>query len=117
MRFPIEMFEAEVAVPGPPSISIGNLFMFNIDLLWFIIPMSIFRPCIETRLMRRVEREVEKNLSRIASQQTTAINCCSATVEAQAMASVKVQINTVEGMLSRTQSEADEIREAIDYTT
>jgi GTP-binding protein EngB required for normal cell division len=115
MRFKVERFEPGVGTPGSPLISIGNLFMFNIDLLWFIIPMSIFRPWFERRLLRRVAWEVEKNLSRIASQWTESVNRCIKQIETQAIVSVKEQIDTVEAMLSGTLSDVNEIKEAIEY--
>jgi hypothetical protein len=114
MKFTPEPFDAEVRKPAAPPISIGNLYMFSIDLLWFLIPMTIFRPWIEKRLLRRVPLEVEKNLSRLASQWTDAINSSIEKIEKQAISAVQGQIATVESMLSRSHSEAGDLRSALE---
>jgi hypothetical protein len=85
MEFTLAPFEVEIGWPSVPDVSISNLFMFNIDLLWFLIPMSIFRPIIERRLLRRVPLEVEKNLSRLTSQWTRVINAAIERVQKDAI--------------------------------
>lgn len=111
MRFTPEPFEVEVRRPSRPDISISGLFMIDIDLLWFLIPMTLFRPWIEKRLLARVPEEVHKNLSRLASQWTDAVNASMDRIEKAAIRSVQDQISTVESLLSKTQSEAQHIRE------
>jgi len=110
MQFTPEPFEVEVKKPSRPSIAIGNPFMFDIDLLWFVIPMKIFRPWIEKRLLARVPQEAAKNMSRLASQWTDAVNDSIAGIECAAIKSVQEQIVTVESLLSKTKSEAEQIR-------
>jgi signal recognition particle receptor subunit beta len=113
MQFDPEPFEVELEKPARPNISISSPFMFDIDLLWFVIPMAIFRPWIEKRLMARIEPEVEKNMSRLASQWTEAVNTRIAALEAKAVRTVQEQILTVEALLSKTGSEAEQIRRDI----
>ncbi|HPC32584.1 MAG TPA: hypothetical protein PK175_05035, partial [Syntrophales bacterium] len=36
-------WKLEVTPPARPDISIGQVFLFHFDLLWFLIPMAIFR--------------------------------------------------------------------------
>jgi hypothetical protein len=74
IRFSPGPLQSEVKKPSVPDTSISNLFMFNTDLLSFIIPMAIFRPWAEKHLMGRIPYEIEKNLSRLASQWTDGIN-------------------------------------------
>lgn len=106
-------FEFEVKKPAAPAISVSNPYMFNIDLLWFVIPMFIFRPWVERHLLGRIHWEVEKNLSRLASQWTEGINAAIISMMRQAERSVKEQSLTVEHLLSRTQSEAEVIKSAL----
>lgn len=106
-------FEFEVKKPAAPAISVSNPYMFNIDLLWFVIPMFIFRPWVERHLLGRIHWEVEKNLSRLASQWTEGINEAILSMMRQAERNVKEQILTVERLLSRTQSEAEAIKGAL----
>jgi GTP-binding protein EngB required for normal cell division len=106
--------EFEVRKPATPAISVSNAYMFSVDLLWFVVPMSIFRPRIERHLLGRIRWEVEKNLSRLASQRTEGINAAIFSMMRQAERSVKEQILTVEHLLSGTRSEARAIRSALD---
>lgn len=112
-RLTAEPFDIELRKPAAPDIRISNLFMFNTDLLWFIIPMSVFRPWADRHFLKRIPDEVAKNLSRVASQWTERINAAIQTIQREAEKSIREQISTVESLLSRTQSEVEEIRSAI----
>jgi len=112
-RFTVEPFDIELRKPAAPDIRISNLFMFNTDLLWFIIPMSVFRSWADRHFLKRIPDEVAKNLSRVASQWTERINAAIQTIQREAEKSIREQISTVESLLSRTQSEVEEIRSAI----
>jgi GTP-binding protein EngB required for normal cell division len=106
--------EFEVKKPAAPMVSVSNVYMFSVDLLWFVVPMFIFRPWIERHLLGRICWEVEKNLSRLASQWTEGINAAIFSMMRQAERSVKEQLLTVEHLLTRTRSEAGAIRSALD---
>jgi hypothetical protein len=114
IRFAPGQFESEIGKPSAPSIAIGNLFVFNTDLLWFIIPMAIFRPWAVRHFLGRIPYEIEKNLSRLASQWTDRINTAILRMQREAEKSVRDQIATVESLLSRTESEAEDIRSALE---
>ncbi len=107
------LFESEVRKPPVPDVAIGNLFVFNTDLLWFIIPMRIFRSWAVRHFLKRIPYEIEKNLSRLASQWTEGVNAAILRMQREAEKSVRDQISTVESLLSRTQSEAGGIRDAL----
>jgi hypothetical protein len=104
----------EVKKPSVPDTSISSLYLFNTDLLWFIIPMAVFRPWVENHLIGRIPYEIEKNLSRLASQWTDGINAAIFGMQRESAKRVRDQIETVESLLSRTQSEAVGIRHAIE---
>ena len=110
IRFTPGYFASEVKKPSTPDISIGSLFLFNTDLLWFIIPMAIFRSLVEKHFLGMIPYEVEKNLSRLASQWTEGINAAIRSIQTEAERSVRDQIATVESLLSRSQSEAEGIQ-------
>jgi GTP-binding protein EngB required for normal cell division len=110
MRFQVEPFAIDLQKPSSPHVSISNPFMFNTDLLWFVIPMSIFRGWAKRHFLDRIPYEIEKNLSRLASQWTESINAAILKMQRDAERHVRDQISTVESMLSRTQSESEEIR-------
>jgi GTP-binding protein EngB required for normal cell division len=110
IRFQVDPFEGTLQKPAFPDIAISNLFMFNTDLLWFVIPMSIFRSWADTHFLKQIPYEVEKNLSRLASQWTEKINAAILKMQRDAERYVRDQISTVESLLARTQSEAEGIR-------
>jgi hypothetical protein len=110
MELQLESFEANLQKPSSPDVAISNLFMFNTDLLWFVIPMRIFRRWADRHFLNRIPYETEKNLSRLASQWTERINSAILKMQRDAERHVYDQISTVESLLSRTESETEEIR-------
>jgi GTP-binding protein EngB required for normal cell division len=106
--------QIEIEKPSVPDTSFSNLSMFNTDLLWFVIPMVVFRPWVERHLIGRIPWEIEKNLSRIASQWTEGINKAIFKMQHEASKRVRDQIATVESSLSRSQSEVAGIRSVIE---
>lgn len=117
IQFAAVQFESEIRKPATPNVAIGVLFVFNTDLLWFIIPMAVFRPWVERHLLGRIPYEIEKNLSRLASQWTEGINASILSMQKEAERSVRYQIATLESLLARTQSEAEAIRSALEEIT
>ena len=112
-HFSIEPFDIELNKPTIPDIAISNLFMFNTDLLWFVIPMWLFRSWADRHFLNLIPDETEKNLSRLASQWTDAINRAILKMQRDAEKNVREQILTIEFLLSRTQSESGGIRESL----
>jgi GTP-binding protein EngB required for normal cell division len=112
-RFSIEPFEIERNNPTIPDIAISNLFMFNTDLLWFVIPMWLFRSWADRHFLNRIPYETEKNLSRLASQWTDGINGAILKMQRDAERSVREQILTIEALLSRTRSDSQAIRASL----
>jgi small GTP-binding protein len=110
IRFQVEPFEIDFEKPVFPDVAISNLFMFNTDLLWFVIPMFIFRSWADRHFLKRIPFETEKNLSRLASQWTERINAAILKMQRDAERYIRNQLLTIESMLSRTQSQAEEIR-------
>ncbi|MBN2337739.1 MAG: hypothetical protein JXP48_04290 [Acidobacteria bacterium] len=99
--------------PGAPDIGIGTLFMFNTDLLWFMIPMKIFRAWADRHFLAMIPGEAEKNLSRLASQWTEGVNDAIVRMRREAETHIRDQTRTVASLLSRTESEAGGIRAAL----
>jgi GTP-binding protein EngB required for normal cell division len=112
-HFSGELLEIELNKPTIPDIAISNLFMFNTDLLWFVIPMRVFRSWADRHFLSRIPYETEKNLSRLASQWTEGINGAILKMQRAAEKNVREQILTIESLLSRTQSESEGIRESL----
>jgi len=113
MRFQGDPFEINLEKPLLPDVAISHPFMFNTDLLWFVIPMKVFRSWADRHFLNEIPYETEKNLSRLASQWTERINDAILKMQRDAEQHVRSQISTIESLLSRTQSEAEEIRTSL----
>jgi GTP-binding protein EngB required for normal cell division len=99
----------EVQEPAAPDISVGRLYDTHWDLLWFLIPMSVFRRSFDRYFRGRVPYEVEKNLSRLATQWSDAIGAAITAMERQAREEVRAQLETIAHLLSQTSMEAPRI--------
>ncbi len=113
MKFQIEPFEIDFEKPSSPDVAISNLFMFNTDLVWFLIPMTFFRSWANRHFLSRIPFEAEKNLSRLASQWTERINDAILKMQGDAERHVRDQISTLEFLLSRSGSDTEEIRTSL----
>jgi len=61
-------FHIEAEKPKQPDIDIGHVFMFSWEVIWYLIPMTIFRPIVNRHFFSLIPREVEKNLYRVRAQ-------------------------------------------------
>lgn len=112
--FDLGHFKSEVSKPDIPDTSISRLFDINIDLLWFLIPMPIFRPWFERHFLDSIPWEIEKNLSRLASQWTDKINAAIRNIQMETEKTVRDQISTVESLLSQAPSESGGIKSGLE---
>ncbi|MFH1028083.1 MAG: hypothetical protein V1791_08780 [Pseudomonadota bacterium] len=67
-------WEIDVEEPHRPDIFATKSFDIHLDLIWFLIPMFIFRGLFGRHFLREIPREVEINLSRLAAQWEKRIN-------------------------------------------
>jgi len=102
-------WKIEVIEPARPDIRVGHVFEFHFDLLWFIIPMFIFRPLFERHFLRLVYREVFVNFSRLGAQWEMSINRTIEDMRKQASRYIREEIQTIESLLSQTQGQSEEI--------
>jgi len=107
-------WKIEVTEPSQPDIKTSRVFDSNIDLLWFLIPMFIFRPLFEKHFRKEIPREVEVNLSRLAAQWEERINRAIDGMRKQAERYVEDELSTIEALLSKTCGQTDEIRGTIE---
>jgi hypothetical protein len=105
---PAEM-SVSVSVPARPDISLGRLYDTHWDLLWFLIPMRVFRPTFDRVFHRNIAGEVEKNLSRLASQWTEAVNEAIGEMTRQAEGHVKEELSTIGRLLMSATSDVPRI--------
>jgi hypothetical protein len=83
-------------------------------MIWFLIPMFIFRRLFERHFLNQVPDEVVFNLSRLAAQWEERINKTIEGMKKQALAYVQEELATIESLLSRARGQTDEIRRIMD---
>jgi GTP-binding protein EngB required for normal cell division len=106
-------WKIEVSEPDHPDIKTIRSFDFHFDLIWFLIPMFIFRGLFEKHFIGEIPREVQANLSRLAAQWEDRINRAIEEMRKQAINYVKEELSTIDALLSRTHGQTDEIKETI----
>jgi GTP-binding protein EngB required for normal cell division len=107
--------EWDINVPEPdrPDVAFAKVFDFHFDVLWFLIPMAIFRKVFEKHFLGKIPGIAQMHLSRLAYQWEVRINRTIEEVRDQALQYVQDEVATIDGLLSRTAGRSDEIWEAI----
>ncbi len=112
-----------VTEPSHPDIAFVHPFDFHFDLLWFLIPMCLFRKAFERHFQKLIPRIVQTHLSRLAYQWEMRINKTIDEVRDQAMGYVRDELATIDallsGMESRTGSTStmiEQLKQALDQT-
>jgi signal recognition particle receptor subunit beta len=106
-------WKIEVSEPEHPDIKTVRSFDYHFDLIWFLIPMFIFRGIFEKHFMGKIPYEVTANLSRLAAQWEDRINRTMDDMRKQALNYVRDEFSTIESLLSRSHGRTDDIREMI----
>lgn len=106
-------WKIEVSEPEHPDIKAVRAFDYHFDLIWFLIPMFIFRRLFEKNFLSKIPYEVEANLSRLAAQWEDRINRTIEEMRKQALKYVQDELATIEALLSGTQGQSGEIRRII----
>lgn len=101
VEFAGAVFEARLEAPRKPSLRLGRVFDTHIDELWFLIPMTAFRPLIHRQFRRTIAWEVEKNLYRLSSQWTEAIASSIRTMMLDARQHVHGELDTICALVDR----------------
>jgi GTP-binding protein EngB required for normal cell division len=114
----VSLAEAEwdirIAEPELPDIRTFRASNYNLDLLWFLIPMFLFRRVFEKQFVEKIPWEVETNINRLAAQWEERINASIDGMHRQAVQYVKDETATIESLLSGARGRTDEIRQMID---
>jgi len=104
----------EADEPSHPDVAFTKVFDFHIDLLWFLIPMFIFRGAFEKHFLKNVPRVASIHISRLAYQWEVRINKTIEDIKNQALNYVRNELSTIDALLSRVSGRTDEIRKTID---
>jgi len=96
-----------------PDISIYRTFDSNIDLLWFLFPMFIFRNIFKNYFSKQIAYEVEKNIHRLTSNITDIINKETNNNKEQTLIYILNELNTIEKVLSGKKSNSNDYSKTI----
>jgi len=103
----------DVAEPQQPDVWTVRTFDQHLDLLWFLIPMFVFRLLVERHFLNQIPREVMVNLSRLAAQWEKLINRAIEEMKEQALKYVRDELATIESLLSGAHDQTEEIKRTI----
>jgi GTP-binding protein EngB required for normal cell division len=106
-------FQAEIEEPARPDVRVGQTFDTQIDLLWFLIPMNIFRSLVFRHFRKQIVWEVEKNLSRLASQWADAVKRSIDGLARQSLEFMRDELATIHGLVEGAEDRRDEIGKAL----
>ncbi len=106
-------WDIKIAEPEQPDIRTFRASNYNLDLIWFLIPMFLFRRAFEKRFVEKIPWEVETNINRLAAQWEDRISAAIDSMQKQAVQSVRDETATIESLLSSARGRTDEIRQMI----
>jgi GTP-binding protein EngB required for normal cell division len=115
IRFEGARFDPRVEEPAHPDVRLSPTFDTHFELLWFLIPMPVFRPLVRRHFVRRVPWEVEKNLSRVAGQWADAVGASMDGLFRDATAFLEREVETIAGLVGEADAgnRGAEIRAAL----
>jgi GTP-binding protein EngB required for normal cell division len=102
IRFEGARFEPRVEEPAHPDVRLSPTFDTHFELLWFLVPMPVFRPLVRRHFLRRIPWEVEKNLSRVAGQWADAVGASIDGLFRDATGFLEREVETVAGLIGES---------------
>ena len=115
IRFEGARFDPRLEEPAHPDVRLSPTFDTHFELLWFLIPMPVFRPLVRRHFLRRIPWEVEKNLSRVAGQWADAVGASIDGLFRDATAFLEREVGTIAGLVGEAGAgnRGEEIRAAL----
>jgi len=113
VKMPEDDFEIEVKTMEKANISVSWAFESHIDMLWFFIPMSLFRNVFRKHFIRQIPGEVEKNLRRLVSLLSNNINEVIDELHNQSVNYIISELDKIKDVLETPVSGSDNIEEQI----
>ena len=103
-------WQAQMKPLESPDISVYRAFDSNIDLLWFLFPMFIFKKLFYKQFAKQIPLEVEKNIYRTISILTGIVNAEIEKLAQQSIVYINQYIDTISKALSIQQQKIDELK-------
>ncbi len=111
VSMPEDDFEIEVKTMEKANISVSWAFESHIDLLWFLIPMPLFRETFRKYFLKQIPFEVEKNLRRLVSLLTNNLNVLIDELHLQSLNYITSELEKIQEVLDMPVSGSEDIRE------
>ena len=103
----------DASAPRMPDTSCGRVFDAHFDIVWFLIPTTVFGPLIRRHFLHHVGFEAEKNLFRLSAAWRESTAAEIARLAGQAGKAIRNELSTIEALLGRKTAESPGIREVI----
>ncbi len=113
MTFTGAGFEGTIRQPERPDVRLSRVFDIPFEILWFVIPMRIFRPLVNRHFVRRIPWEIDKNLHRLTAQWSQAIAASIDDLARQAQDFMQRELGTIEGLVSNAGDQRPAVEEAL----
>jgi len=109
VQLPEEDFQVKVKPLDKPDIVTSWAFESHIDLLWFLIPMKLFRNTFRKYFANQLPGEAEKNLRRLISILTKNINTAIKKSHGETLNYITSKLESIEHLLAGQHSGEEEI--------
>lgn len=106
-------WKIDVIEPEHPDISFAKSFDIHLDLIWFFIPMFLFRGIFERHFIQSLPKETQINLSRLAYQWEKSVNSAIESMRVQAINYVHDELATIDALISATKGQTEDIKKLI----
>ncbi len=113
MTFTGASFEGTIRQPERPDVRLSRVFDIPFEILWFVIPMRIFRPLVNRHFVRRIPWEVDKNLHRLTAQWSEAIAMRIDDLARQVQDFMQKELTTIERMVSKAEDQRPAVEQAL----
>jgi len=114
---PKGQIEINVSPLQSPPVHISRTFDSHIDMLWFIVPMPIFRKHFKKHFLSEIPHEIEKNSYRLIAQLTDNINRIIDEMQQQAVSYVSHELESLATAITRHQTDKSDIKQMIEALT
>ncbi len=113
MAFMGASFEGAIRHPERPDVRVSRVFDIPFEIVWFLIPMRVFRPLVNRHFVRRLPWEVDKNLHRLTAQWSQAIAASIEDLARQAQDFMQQELGTIEGLVAKAQDQRPAVERAL----
>lgn len=109
VSLPEEYFELTAEPVKKPDISTSHAFDSHIDLLWFLVPLPVFRKMFLRSFKKQMPLEAEKNLRRLIARLTENLNRAIINKEMDLETTIRTRLENIENLLNTDHNAMDDL--------